>query len=302
MPEPPADVATTVVSPALLRDWPLSSWTERNDSKYDRGRVLVVGGAAETPGGVQLAGIAALRVGAGHLTLAVGEPVAVTMAVAIPESGVIALPVNQAGSVLGGGSERLEQELAEAGAVLIGPGLDDLPQTAELLAWAVPRLGAETALVLDAYALGALPDLKDSVRPIAGRLVLTPNASEAERLLEAAGPADDASDNPMSTEVRLAQSYRAVVSMGGVIAHPDGRTWRVSAGYDGLATSGSGDVMAGALTGMLAGGADPEQAAVWATFVHAAAGDRLAARIGRLGFLAREILEELPAVMVELQH
>ena len=301
MPQPDADDSPVIVSPALLRDWALSSWAGRNDSKYERGRVLVVGGAAETPGGVLLAGLAALRVGAGHLTVAVAQPVAAALAVAIPEAGVIALPVNPAGSVLGAGSERLAEELGAAGAVLIGPGLDDVEQTAQLLAWALPKLGAETALALDAYALGVLPGLTDSLPPVAGRLVLTPNATEAERLLDAVGPKSGASNSSSGTETQVAERYRAVVSMGGVIAHPDGRTWQVSAGHDGLATSGSGDVMAGALTGMLAGGADPEQAAVWATYVHAAAGDRLAARIGRLGFLAREILDELPAVMVELQ-
>ena len=86
------------VTPALLRDWPLP---EAGNSKYDRGRVLVVGGAAQTPGAVLLTGLAALRVGAGHLTMAVAAPAAVALAVVVPEAGVVGLPASDGGSVLG---------------------------------------------------------------------------------------------------------------------------------------------------------------------------------------------------------
>jgi NAD(P)H-hydrate repair Nnr-like enzyme with NAD(P)H-hydrate dehydratase domain len=82
---------------------------------------------------------------------------------------------------------------------------------------------------------------------------------------------------------------------------PDGRAWREEAGGIGLGTSGSGDVLAGLVGGMLARGADPAQAAVWGQYLHAAAGDRLAARVGRLGFLARELLDEVPPVLAGLR-
>jgi NAD(P)H-hydrate repair Nnr-like enzyme with NAD(P)H-hydrate dehydratase domain len=75
----------------------------------------------------------------------------------------------------------------------------------------------------------------------------------------------------------------------------------VSSGHPGLGTSGSGDVLAGAIGGLLARGTQPMQAAAWGTYLHAAAGDRLAARVGRLGFLARELLDELPLLLTELQ-
>src|SRR5215213_10701446 len=74
------------VTPSLLREWPLP---DSGNSKYDRGRVLVVGGAARTPGAVQLAGLAALRVGAGHLTMAVAASAAVGLALTTPEAGVV---------------------------------------------------------------------------------------------------------------------------------------------------------------------------------------------------------------------
>lgn len=131
-------------------------------------------------------------------------------------------------------------------------------------------------------------------------LALTPNTSEAARLLghdvtgTGARPgAEDASD--------IAREYGAVVTLHGALADPSGRTWEASTGSTGLATSGSGDVLAGAIAGVLARGADPVQAACWGTHLHGAAGDRLGARIAPVGYLARELLDELPLVLTELQ-
>ena len=278
------------LTPALLREWPLA---EPADSKYGRGQVLVVGGARSSPGAAMLAGVAALRVGAGRLTLAVARSVAVAAGVAIPEAGVLGLPETEAGSVDGTGTEVLDAELEAADAVVVGPGLDDPARTVELLRALSPRLGEPRAVLLDAYALGVLPEVPDVSEGLRDRLVLTPNLKEASALLDGAD-VDDRSP------ARIAAKYGAVVSCQGRVAAPDGRTWEVATGYSGLATSGSGDVLAGALVGLLARGADPAQAACWATHLHAAAGDRLAVRVGRVGFLARELLDELPALLTEL--
>jgi hydroxyethylthiazole kinase-like uncharacterized protein yjeF len=256
--------------------------------------VLVIGGAARTPGAAQLAGLAALRVGAGHLTLAVAEAAAVPMAVATPEAGVVGLPQDAQGSVVGNDLAVLEETLSSADVVVIGPGLDEPEHTQELVRRAVPLLSDEAWLVLDAFALGVLPGLIDAVEPVAGRMVLTPNVAEAERLL---GRDLDV----LEDDVReIARTYRAVVSCQGLVADEDGSCWRIGAGQIGLATSGSGDVHAGAVAGILARGAAPAQAACWASYTHAAAGDRLAVSVGRLGFLAGELLAELPRVLVEL--
>jgi hydroxyethylthiazole kinase-like uncharacterized protein yjeF len=298
MPQPdrPNGSAAQEVTPSLLRQWALPA---AGESKYGRGQVLIVGGAATTPGAVQLAGLAALRVGAGHLTMAVADSAAVAMAVATPEAGVIGLPQNERGSVLGGDVSRIADYLGSADVVTVGVGLDDPEETAVLLRTLVPQLGESTWLVLDAYALGVLPGLEDEVlAPVRGRLVLTPNSSEGERLL--GRELAEGTEERQADVAEIARRYGAVVSCSGVVANPDGEVWQVSAGNGGLATSGSGDVQVGAVTGLLGRSGDPEQAAVWGTHVHAAAGDRLAARVGALGFLARELLTELPVVLSEL--
>lgn len=281
------------LTPNLLRGWPLPA---RDGAKDDRGGVLVVGGARRTPGAAALAGLTALRIGAGRLTLAVAGSVAAALAVATPESGVLALPEDDDGSPTGELPPHLADELGRADAVVVGPGLDEPEGSARLVRGVLAALGEEgPAVLLDAFALGVLPGLADDVRLPRGRVVLTPNLAEAARLLDGDEP------DPADAAARVAGRWDAVVTCAGRVAHPDGRVWASATGYAGLGTSGSGDVLAGAVAGLLAGGCPPEQAACWGTAVHGAAGDRLAARVGPLGYLARELADEVPAVLVELQ-
>jgi NAD(P)H-hydrate repair Nnr-like enzyme with NAD(P)H-hydrate dehydratase domain len=88
-----------------------------------------------------------------------------------------------------------------------------------------------------------------------------------------------------------------VVSLYGHIAAPDGRSWREESADAGLGTSGSGDVRAGIVAGLLGRGAEPAQAACWGAYVHAISGQRLAPRHGRTGFLARELVDEVAATL-----
>ncbi|MCU1445474.1 NAD(P)H-hydrate dehydratase [Cryobacterium sp.] len=289
---PPTEGHSTL-TPALLRDWPLPAG---GDSKYARGQVVVVGGARKAPGGALLAGTAALRVGAGRLTLGVGASVAVPLAVAVPEAGVVGLPETSTGAVRGGDLDPLADELRDADAVVLGSGLDDADETKVMLGNLPGLLSASTGLVLDAFALGALASLGDDFRS-PGALILTPNPAEAGLLL------GRDLDDLEADIARIAARFSATVSCQGVIAAPDGRIWLAGTGQGGLGTSGSGDVLAGAIGGLLARGATEEQAACWGTWLHAAAGDRLNARVGPTGYLARELSSELPRLLAELgQH
>lgn len=301
------------ITPSLLRDWPLPS---AGADKYSRGAVLVIGGARRTPGATLLAGTAALRAGAGRLTLAVPESVAVQLAVTLPEAGVIGLRESAGGSLGSDGLEALFEDFDAADAVLIGPGLDDIDGTDALLRELLRHDAARApdpdddsgpaAIVLDAYALGCLPKLLDDLDPWAGRLILTPNPTEAAILLDRDTELGDA-EALAAAVVEIAAKYQAVVSCQGLIARPPGgdapegaERWQITTGYGGLGTSGSGDILAGAIVGLRARGTTDAQAACWGTHLHAAAGDRLASRLGSLGFLARELADELPPLMMEL--
>ena len=290
-----AAAPTTPITPTLLRSWGLPMDAA---SKYDRGQVLVIGGARPTPGAAMLAGLAALRVGAGRLTLAVAESVAPHVAVAVPEAGVLALAETPSGSVRGDAVSEIAEQISAADVVLVGPGLDDADEAGALLERLLPLLGPDAVLAVDAYALGALPRVADHLEPVHGRVILTPNPSEAARLL--GGDPQDGLDDLTGGLAEIAARYGAVVSCQGLVVGPDGPRWEVTTGSGGLSTSGSGDVLAGAITGFAARGLPPEQAAAWGTHVHAAAGDRLTASVGPYGFLAGELCSELPRVLREL--
>lgn len=276
------------VTPGLLRDWRLP---EPSGSKHGRGHVAVIGGSRSTPGAAMLAGLAALRVGAGVLAFSVADSVATAVATAVPEASVTGLAVLDDPDA---GAD-LTSSVDGRDAVLVGPGIDAPEPATAVLEATLAALGPDAYLVVDAFGLGVLPGL-DLDPDIARRSVLTPNRDEASHLLEAELPDDDA-----VTARRIVERFGATVSFAGQVAAPDGRSWVIDSGHPGLGTSGSGDVLAGCVVGLLARGADPAQAACWGTYLHGEAGDRLAARIGRLGFLARELVDELPATLVQAQ-
>ncbi|WP_250007707.1 NAD(P)H-hydrate dehydratase [Actinoplanes sp. M2I2] len=262
-----------VLTLRVLRDWPLP---DPEGSKEARGTVLVVGGSRFTPGAVLLAGEAALRAGAGRLQLAVAEETAVQLSIAVPEAKVVGL----------GQADQLRSLAEGADVIALGPGLDDIGHTTELMRDVLGAAGPDTGVVLDAYALGALS--KDAGLLRQRRAVLTPNVVEAQHLL-----GRDPGDDLAAAAAELAERYGAVVSLYGHIATPDGRAWVEESGDAGLGTSGSGDARAGIVAGLLARGADPAQAACWGAYVHAVSGQRLTAWHGRTGFLARELVDEV---------
>ncbi|MEJ3405225.1 NAD(P)H-hydrate dehydratase [Rathayibacter sp. YIM 133350] len=273
------------VTDALLSGWSLP---DPGSSKNSRGRVVVIGGSAVAPGAVMLSGLAALRVGAGRLSVVVPPASASTVAAAVPEAGVFELDGR------GRLSSEVRQEVRTASAVLLGPGLMDFAQTERLLKEVSAELAAETPLVLDAFALGVIGKRRRGPRH--GVLLLNPNLDETARLL------GREIENLDSDVAEVAGNFNAVVSSQACVAAPDGRVWRIRNGGPGLGTSGSGDVLAGAIAGFAARGVDAAEAAVWASQVHASAGDWLAHRIAPLGFLARELCDELAPALAAIEE
>lgn len=268
------------VTPEVLREWGMP---DPGNSKKTRGRVMVVGGSRRSPGAILLAGEAALRVGAGRLGLVVPGSIEAQIGVVIREAAIFSLPEQATDRIDG----HLRDELAAAGAVLVGPGFDEPDETRATLE-AIADVGV-ACLVLDAFGLGVLPDIDRTLLP--DTLILNPNEEEAALLLGRELHDDRASDLS-----EIAERYDAVVNCYGRVVSPSGESWRVSAGGAGLGTSGSGDVLAGAIAGLAARGLPAERAAVWASWVHASAGDRLTERPG-LGFLAGDLARELTPVM-----
>jgi hydroxyethylthiazole kinase-like uncharacterized protein yjeF len=294
MPHPATE--PTPVTPELLRGWPLP---EPTGGKNARGSILVIGGSTETLGAVLLAAEAAMRVGAGKLQVATVASLAPFAAAALPEALVRALPETPGGAISAKAAD-VVRDLAEAAdAVLLGPGMADKEETQAFGERLLPHLRGPVAL--DALGLACVTADHDVVRHLDGRVVFTPNPTELAIALHI--DEDEVEKDPSGSALGLAERAQALVGLGGAVswvAAPDGSLWRDESGEAGLGVSGSGDVRAGITGGLLARGADPAQAAVWAAFLHGRTGERLSSSVGPLGFLARELPAEVPAALAEI--
>jgi hydroxyethylthiazole kinase-like uncharacterized protein yjeF len=257
---------------------------------------MVAGGSAEIPGALLLAGNAALRAGAGKLQIAAPRSAASSLGVALPEARVFSLPETNDGYLDRKAGARAIECAHAADAILVGPGMLNDDAIRGFMDEVVRRV-AEKPLVIDAVGLTVLRGGRYRFTE-ERQVVLTPNANEMATITGNTRAAVEADPGAVATTV--ARDLNAVVVMKGpetFIATPYGEVFRYSEGEVGLATSGSGDILAGVVVGLLARGAPLDQAAVWATYLHGAAGNRLKRRMGAIGFLARELSDEIPAVM-----
>ena len=283
----------TPIDTALLRSRPLPDHAS-DAAKAGRGVILAIGGSLGVPGAILLTAVAALRAGAGKLQIATCASIASQLGLLVPEALVLPLPETPAGGVAADAADLLVARLAKVDAAVLGPGMGDPPAVAALTA-ALLAAPARPPLVLDAAALHGLDAGSVATR---GGCVLTPDADEMATLLGV--DRDRVLADAARLAVDTARRFGAVVALKGgstVVATPNGQAFRYAGGGVGLATSGSGDTLAGVVGGLLARGADPLTATIWGVFLHGEAGRRLAARQGPIGFLARELLDEVPPAM-----
>ncbi len=276
---------------ALLPPRPLDS------HKGTFGRALIVGGARHYYGAPLLAGRAAFRSGAGWVTLATPEPLVPALAGHFPEATWLPLPHIE-GSLLPDAVESLRANLERVSGLLIGPGIGADPDTGEFLRdlLSVPGL---PPLVLDAEALRLLAALKNWPARLPPASVLTPHPGEMAALTGLTIEAIQA--DRLAVAEKHAAEWNCVVVLKGaftVVAAPDGRTRILPVATPALARAGTGDVLAGLLTGLLAQGLPPLEAASAAVWLHAEAGLAAARRLGSTaGVLAGDLIEELPHLL-----
>lgn len=288
----------TPVTAHLLRDMALPE--PDSDSKDGRGRVLIVAGCIGLPGAVLLAANTAMRAGAGKLQLAVCRDLAIPIGIAVPEALVIGLPQSEGGSISRTAAETLASPAERCDALLAGPGMAEDAESEHLVAALIRAVG-DGAVVLDAGALAALRSDPALTRHLPRPAVITPHAGEMAKLLDRERAAIEA--EPLAAARAATERFGTVTVMKGARTHivaPDGQAWCYAAGHVGLATSGSGDTLAGLIAGLLARGTAPAAAALWGVYAHGEAGRRLARRHGGIGFLAREIPGEIPAILADV--
>ncbi len=272
----------------------------KNSNKGLYGHVLVVAGGRGKTGAAAMSGAAALRAGAGLVTVASAESAIPEIAAYMPELMTAPLDETPAGAISSGAFNEIRKLAEKKSVIAVGPGVGTYRLTVGL----VRRLFAEMELpvVVDADGLNALAG--SNFRGDSALRVLTPHPGEMARLCGMTVP--DVQNDRLNLARRFAQEHNVVVVLKGdrtITAFPGGHAWINPTGSPALATGGTGDILTGLISGMLAQFPDhQEQAIAAAVWLHGRAGEIGAAEMGEKTFVATDILRYLPEAMRECSN
>ena len=293
--EADGSIFLSTIEPAMIAPLlaPRAPWAHKGDF----GHVLVIGGSRGKTGAAAMAGMAALRAGAGLVTVAAPESAVPVIASHAPELMTEPLPETDDGSLSLRAFEygKLETIARGKDVIAIGPGLGTHTDTVQ----AVRRIAAEfeQPMVIDADGLNALAGTDFSG---AGKLrVLTPHPGEMSRLA-GRGTAEIQQDRVGAARAFASERGLTVVLKGQrtLIAFPDGRVWVNLTGTPAMATGGTGDILTGMMAGLLAQhGERAAEAIAAAVHLHGLAGELCAAELGEQALIATDLLKYLPAAM-----
>ncbi|NUT00376.1 MAG: NAD(P)H-hydrate dehydratase [Sphingomonas sp.] len=276
-----------------LKSFPLPRVVDGD--KETKGQILIVAGCRQLAGAALLVANAAMRAGAGKLQMVTVESVAIETSLAMPEAMVLGFDEARDGGYTRTAVRKIADAAKHSDVVVAGPGMAEAKTCAAL---AEALLRSPAGVVLDAALLHSLRPLDRDRHGGNGSPILLPHAGELSSLLGC--KEEEVDGDPMGCGLRAAALYQANVLVKGVtsfVVTPDGRAWTYSGGAPGLGVSGSGDVLAGIVGGLMARGAEPLTALLWGVLLHGEAGEALARKVGPIGFLAREIPEEIPGLL-----
>jgi NAD(P)H-hydrate epimerase len=258
------------------------------------GHVLVVGGSIGFTGAPVLAAQAALRSGAGLVTLAVPEPVYFIVASQLTEVMVHPLPESPSGTLSVSGLATLYPLVLKSDVVALGPGLSQSPFAQKAVQKILTTV--DLPIVLDADGINAVSG-KDRVvlTKAKGPVVITPHPGEMARLLGIS--TGQVQRDRLGVAKKAAKELKGVVVLKGhrtVVATPTGRSYVNSTGNPGMATAGMGDLLTGMIAALIGQGLDPFTAAKAGAYLHGLAGDLAARRIGQVSLTATDVLASIP--------
>jgi hydroxyethylthiazole kinase-like uncharacterized protein yjeF len=309
------EVATPEMVRELLPCRPLGA------HKGSFGKALVVAGSVNYTGAAYLASAAATRVGTGLVTLALAESIHPILASKLSEVTFLLLPQDM-GVLVPDAIKVLSERIPDYDALLLGPGLGREKETVQFVQQLLSvepgkrgRIGflasEETEggklslppLIIDADGLNALADTPNWWEQLKGCGILTPHPGEMSRLTGLTIGEIEA--DRLGVARQMAKKWRQVVILKGaytVIADPEGRVVINPFTNPGLATAGSGDVLAGAIVGFLAQGLVPFDAALTGAYLHGLAGELVREELGGTGMVAGDLLPMLPKTIKRLRQ
>ncbi len=270
--------------------------------KFQRGSLLIVAGSRRYAGAASLSAVSALRTGCGIVYLAGPESIRTAVQAAFPEIIFVSLPETEQGAIAASALEILFKEI-KFDAAAIGPGMTDGKETAGFVRDFVAR--CDKPLLIDADGINAFAGLYGELRALSKDrgIIISPHSGELKRLtgITVPGGPDERADTlrkiVLDTGITLVHKGAPTV-----IAHAGGRLDVNVHGHSGMATAGSGDVLTGAIAGMLAQGASPDEAARIGVYVHSRAAEIAAELTGECGMLAGDCSDSLPMAIRELEE
>ena len=286
----------------------VSQWVPPRPSashKGTYGRVLVVAGSTGMTGAAALASEAALRTGAGLVTLATPKHLNPILEGLLPEVMTLPLPETEVGSLSVSATSTLLEFAEKTKSVLaIGPGLSQHPDTVALVHQLVrenreQKLGRR--MVVDADGLNALSRTPETISLLGSETVLTPHPGEMARLTSSSVPSLEA--DRIRTAQQFASEHSLTLVLKGaptVTGLPNGDVWINATGNAGMATGGMGDILTGIIAGLIAQGHASETAAVLGVYLHGLAGDIAAEAFGMHGLIASDVLKAVPKAISSL--
>jgi len=300
----PDRLAGSITTELLTGDWARAALPERplNANKGTFGRALVTAGSINYIGAAYLACTGAIRVGAGLVTLATASTLQPVLAAKLTEVTYLPLPEAEPGIISPPAAEVIGQQLNLYDVLLLGCGLGQ-SQSAMKFISSVLLKPSLPALVLDADALNTLAQIPNWWQELPNDAILTPHPGEMARLCNI--PAEEVQADRTGTAIRAAQAWHKTIVLKGaytVIAAPDGRCRISPTANPGLASAGTGDVLTGAIAGLLAQGLPLFDAASLGVYLHAEAGEMVKATLGDTGMIASDLLRALPQVIRRLKR
>jgi hydroxyethylthiazole kinase-like uncharacterized protein yjeF len=286
-------LSPTELNRRALADFPLPPL--RDTDKDDHGKLLIVAGSRQVPGAALLSGQAALRSGAGKVRIAAAASVAAGVALLMPEILIVPMEESENGEFARSCPAELGRQIHGMDAIVAGPGVRKGEVGIEI---ARLLLKSGKPVAFDAGLLHCLNPVAAEGSDSNVPPILLPHAGELAALLGC--NEDEVAAGRLAAARSAAERYGAFVLAKGAtsfIVAPDGRSWVWHGGVPGLGIAGSGDVLAGIVGALLARGAEPLTALLWSVLLHGEAGEVLSSKIGPIGFLARELPDELPALL-----
>jgi len=263
------------------------------------GRVLCIAGSARYRGAAALCTMAALRCGAGVVTLASTEPVCACVAARVPEATLIPLASNDFGTINAPNSiSTILNALEQADCVALGCGLENTPNTFQLVEQVLKH--AECPIVLDADGINTLAENIHLLEQVKSPLILTPHPGEMARLCGVS--TGEIQQNREGFALSFAIEHGVYLLLKGaqtLIAGPDGKLLRIGSGNSGLAKGGSGDLLTGMIASLIGQGLSPRDATGCGAFLHGIAAGRTALRRSQTAMLPSEVLEDLAGIFLE---